>query len=152
MSSDGARKYTYGGGVHLGVVRSWMQRKFRNGDRVTWGSHNQHLTGTHLTPLEFEHLAIEIAEAVFDDAVKDHVWAVLKKKEGVPLLFRERREAIRQAAFRNDLDVVEVEVHETPPTVEKSGNCPNCGESLDDYGCIRCFSLGRPPSKNEGAE
>jgi hypothetical protein len=51
------------GGPHLGVMRRWIQRRFRNGDRVTWGS-DEHLTGSELTPRELDQLAVEIKNAL----------------------------------------------------------------------------------------
>jgi len=53
-----ARRFEHGG-VHLGVVRKWMQRNFKNGSTVTWGSRDQ-LGGTHLTPATMESLATAI--------------------------------------------------------------------------------------------
>ncbi|KKN56086.1 hypothetical protein LCGC14_0575640 [marine sediment metagenome] len=51
------------GGPHLGTVRSWMQRCFHNGNRVTWGSNDQ-LDNTDLTPRRMERLAEDIKDAV----------------------------------------------------------------------------------------
>lgn len=50
-------------GEHLRVVRSWMQRKALNGDRVTWSS-DEFLTLRPLTVLDLEQLAQEIADAL----------------------------------------------------------------------------------------
>lgn len=54
------------GGSHIATVRMWMQRTFRNGDRVTWGGDTP-LTGTHLLPRELEALSVEIAQAVIKE-------------------------------------------------------------------------------------
>jgi len=51
-------------GAHLGAIHRWMQRKFNNGDRVTWGSFDI-LGGSGLTVYEMEELAQEIKDALF---------------------------------------------------------------------------------------
>jgi hypothetical protein len=48
-------------GGHLGTVRTWMQCRFINGDRVTWGS-EELLLGTGLTVREM--VAQRIADIV----------------------------------------------------------------------------------------
>lgn len=49
-------------GDHLGEIRKWMQWRFVNGDRVTWGS-EEFLSGTSLTVREMEELAQRIRDA-----------------------------------------------------------------------------------------
>lgn len=51
------------GGRHLGVVRSWMQRKALNGSEVTWSSQDHLKFSAVLTPDLFEKLAQEIRDA-----------------------------------------------------------------------------------------
>lgn len=49
-------------GNHLAVIRSWVQRKDRNGSTITWGSQEQvQLSG--VTMYELEQLAQQIADA-----------------------------------------------------------------------------------------
>lgn len=52
------------GGAHLSCVRSWIQRKAANGERVTWGSDERLQLYGFLTPKVLEDLACDIAEAV----------------------------------------------------------------------------------------
>lgn len=66
------------GGPHLGAVRSWIQRTFRNGSRVTWGS-NDELADTGLTVRQMEQLAEQIKDAVLD-AVKAQIRSSNKKR------------------------------------------------------------------------
>lgn len=65
-------------GEFLSVVRNWMQRKFRNGDQVTWGSMNDILEGkSDFTPYDFETLACDIRDAVlrqFKIKDTDHIY------------------------------------------------------------------------------
>jgi len=56
-------------GSHLGVVHRWIQRKFCNGDRVTWGSETDVLRA-NLTPASLERLAQDISDSVFKDIKK----------------------------------------------------------------------------------
>lgn len=55
------------GGKHLAVVRSWIQRKALNGDRVTWGSNE--ILNMDVTPRKLEDLALEIAKATLSEVV-----------------------------------------------------------------------------------
>lgn len=56
-----------GGGRWLGCAREWMQRKFINGEHVTWGSYDRLKAKGELTVNDIEHLASLIAaEAVRD--------------------------------------------------------------------------------------
>ena len=58
-------------GAHIGAIHRWMQRKFQNGERVTWGSMDV-LAGSGLTVFEMEEVAQEIKEALFHEYhVKD---------------------------------------------------------------------------------
>ena len=50
-------------GPHLAVVRNWMKWHARNGESVTWGSHEL-LELKTLTVRDMEELAQEIADAV----------------------------------------------------------------------------------------
>ena len=71
---DSITKYS---GPYLGVIRRWIQRKFRNGEYVTWGSETDILEGCTLTPGILERLAGEIRDAVlreFSVKDKDHVY------------------------------------------------------------------------------
>ena len=56
-------------GKHLGKVRSWIQRRFRNGDTVTWGS-NEVLVGSALVVRELEYLSEDIRVAANEDLVQ----------------------------------------------------------------------------------
>lgn len=58
-------------GKHLGVVRSWMQRKFKNGETVTWGSNDQLQPLGSLTPQVMELLAQDIANAAVGEVLAD---------------------------------------------------------------------------------
>jgi hypothetical protein len=49
-------------GEHYGLIRNWIKCKFRNGCRVTWGSHET-LDGSNFTVKELENLALRIAKA-----------------------------------------------------------------------------------------
>ncbi len=49
------------GGSWLGTVRNFIQRKFSNGEDVTWGSHDYLKPRNTLTVSDYEHLASEIA-------------------------------------------------------------------------------------------
>lgn len=71
-----AREHFDHGGRYLAAVRSWMQRTFINGDRVTWGG-NEYLTGTTLTPFEMEQLATIIMDATVAE-MKQHVLSELQ--------------------------------------------------------------------------
>lgn len=57
------------GGEHLGVIRNWIQRKFKNGDSVTWGNDTDYLSGD-FSVRDYEQLAIDIAEAVLKEWLK----------------------------------------------------------------------------------
>lgn len=55
------------GGMWLGVIRSWIQRKFINGDSVSWSS-NEYLTPVRFfTVQELEALAQDIAETAVNE-------------------------------------------------------------------------------------
>jgi hypothetical protein len=59
-------------GKHLACVRSWIQRKFINGERVTWGS-NDVCGVSGLTVLDLEGLAQDIRDAVLKEFnIKDN--------------------------------------------------------------------------------
>lgn len=63
-------------GPYLGVLRNWIQRKFRNGEYVTWGSDDV-LEGCTMTPYLLEMLAFNIRDAVvqeFKIKDKDHIY------------------------------------------------------------------------------
>jgi hypothetical protein len=74
---ESARNRLPNGGAHLGEVRAWMQRRFRNGSTVQWSS-REHLTGTDLTPHELENLALDIAAAAVED-----VWKIFSTEFGL---------------------------------------------------------------------
>jgi hypothetical protein len=57
------------GGAWLGAARSWMQRRFRNGESVTWGS-NDLLTGAPVTVADIEEVAAEAAAAALNERNK----------------------------------------------------------------------------------
>ena len=57
-------------GKHLGVVRSWIQSTFTNGERVTWGSTDQ-LENSGLTVIQMEELAQRILDAVVQE-INEH--------------------------------------------------------------------------------
>lgn len=57
------------GGTWLGTVREWMQRKFSNGERVTWGSRDI-LEGKIMTVSDYEELAQQIAAAAIRDVIR----------------------------------------------------------------------------------
>ncbi len=50
-------------GSHIGAVRNWMQRKFKNGSSVIWGS-NDLLENSCLTVNDFEYLSQRIRDVV----------------------------------------------------------------------------------------
>jgi hypothetical protein len=58
-------------GKHLGVVRSWMQHKAKNGSDVTWGSNEPLQILGSLTPDVMEHLAQDIADASVSEVLAD---------------------------------------------------------------------------------
>lgn len=63
-------------GEYLGIMRSWIQRKFRNGEYVTWGSTDV-LDSRSFTVYELEYLAYDIRNAVlreFGVKDKDHIY------------------------------------------------------------------------------
>jgi len=51
-------------GAHLGAARSWIQRKFWHGDRVTWGSDDP--LG-QVTVRDIEYLSQEVSNAMTND-------------------------------------------------------------------------------------
>jgi len=51
-------------GEYLAVLRSWIQRTFRNGEHVTWGSNDALESYKTLTPYLLEILAMDIRDAV----------------------------------------------------------------------------------------
>lgn len=57
------------GGAHLGNVRGWIQRKFRNGEHVTWGS-NDVLEGRQVTVRDIEEVAIIAATSALAEDCK----------------------------------------------------------------------------------
>lgn len=50
-------------GVHLRTMRSWLQRKARNGDTITWGS-QEYVDLKSLTAHDLDRLAQDIRDAV----------------------------------------------------------------------------------------
>jgi hypothetical protein len=62
-------------GVHLRVVRSWIQRRARNGEAVTWGSNNiLELPG--IAVLDLEWLAQDIRDAMIKELAENLVFPV----------------------------------------------------------------------------
>lgn len=61
---DAVRTEFEHGGPHLGAVRRWMQQNFRNGETVQWGSRDEFLTGTSLTPFQMDQLATDVMTAI----------------------------------------------------------------------------------------
>lgn len=56
------------GGSWLGAARNWMQRNFRNGDTVIWGS-DEPLVGGTVNPRKIEEVAaVAVAAYVNEDA------------------------------------------------------------------------------------
>jgi len=62
-------KHKVTSGPHLGVVRSWIQWNFLNGDQITWGSQDPLISKRAFTPHELERLAEDIRDAVMDEVV-----------------------------------------------------------------------------------
>jgi hypothetical protein len=62
-----ARAYVARGGYWLGRVRDWIQRKKRNGDRVTWGSGE--VLDPPMTEKEVEEVVEEAVESCYQDLV-----------------------------------------------------------------------------------
>ena len=57
------------GGGYLRTIREWIQRKFINGERVTWGSQDQ-LRGS-LNVLDLERAALDVAVcAIYDNTTE----------------------------------------------------------------------------------
>jgi len=56
-------------GAHLGIVRSWIQRKARNGETVIWGS-DTYLELAPIAVRDMEWLAQDVRNAVIKE-VKD---------------------------------------------------------------------------------
>lgn len=54
------------GGEWLGVARNWIQRKFKNGERVMWGSTDR-LDGVGLCVRDIEQLASYISESAINE-------------------------------------------------------------------------------------
>ena len=71
------------GGSYISTVRSWMQRKFNNGDKAIWGG-NEYLSGTGLTPHDMELLAEDIKNAAIDEQFKKSFEAELHRLETAP--------------------------------------------------------------------
>lgn len=57
------------GGSWLGATRSWIQRKKRNGSRVTWGS--LETLEPNMTVRDVEEVASDAAWAAYQDGQKD---------------------------------------------------------------------------------
>lgn len=67
-------KLTESGGHWLRIIRSFMQSKFQNGSRVTWGS-EELLDNTNITVRELEMIAERIAESAakdYDELVEEN--------------------------------------------------------------------------------
>lgn len=59
------------GGPHLGVARNWIKWHARNGESVTWGTHELLQVDLHVDDLE--RIAQDIRDAVLEEfKVKDH--------------------------------------------------------------------------------
>jgi len=58
------------GGEYLGAARNFIQRKCQNGDRVTWGSHEDRVT---FTVAQVEEMAVDIAVAALREYAKEIV-------------------------------------------------------------------------------
>ena len=54
------------GGNWLGTARNWIQRKFKNGETVMWGSHDW-LEGGHFCVRDIETLAADIAASTINE-------------------------------------------------------------------------------------
>jgi hypothetical protein len=87
-----ARAYVAHGGNWLGRARDWIQRKKRNGDRVTWGSNE--VLEPAMVEREVEEVAAEVAEACYRDLVFNHrgwsTWYAMlpaEIREAVPYFF-----------------------------------------------------------------
>ena len=63
-----------GGGKWLGCARQWIQAKCRNGEHVTWGTHDK-LEGS-FTVYDIETLARHVAEAAVAEYDKRHASAL----------------------------------------------------------------------------
>ena len=60
------------GGAWLGAARTWMQTRFKNGERVTWGS-NDPLEGAPVTVADIEAVAACAAAAALNDPPRDSI-------------------------------------------------------------------------------
>lgn len=94
------------GGVHFRAVREWLQWNTKNGDRVTWGSHD--VIHPQLTVKEVEEMACHIASAVINEqekkqldahnaAVREAVSLILKSVEETGTSTPDERTFIRHA-------------------------------------------------------
>jgi len=61
-------EFTKQGGTWLGAVRSHVQCKFRNGERVTWGSND--ILEPHVTIGQVEEIAAIAVDAAFPEVDK----------------------------------------------------------------------------------
>jgi hypothetical protein len=78
------------GGEWLGVVRSWIQSNFRNGDDVVWGGHDPLHTTSALTADRLERLGAEIASAAIREHMGTYVHRVKKVNGHGPTPLRKK--------------------------------------------------------------